>query len=284
MIASKRRELEFPIKAPAGRDHMGRAFTVVELLVVMALVAVLAVFVLPAIAGVQNKGGRLDCANNLRQIGMDSMIFAGENNGWLPVCTLGAQNAGGKTNYLGGPYYTQYLFTGPSVDSFVPTNAPSSAGTFQNEGYLYEAGLVGNGNIFYCPAEWGRADGANSYLPLLTSDLSGNVRSSYFYNPRMAHPTLQGGNNQRRYQTTSQLEPHRLFAVDSIIPNQGNGIEPGAGVNPASIEHARDHGWNVLFTDGSVQFARLTQADNYDYNLITQELIGGETGASWLQY
>lgn len=286
MNKPERRDLKFRVKAPEYWAPRREAFTFVELLVVIALLAVLAIFVFPAFAAVQNKGGRLDCANNLRQLGMDSMIFAGENNGWLPVCTLGAANdEGAESNYLGSTIYSEYLFYGAAgaANEFVPTNASSSLGTFQNEGYLYEDGLAGNGNIFYCPSQWGATGGANAYSPLLTANASGVVNSSYFYNPRMVAPTVQGSGNLRRYQTTSQLEPHRLFAVDSIAPKT-IGIEEGVGVNPASIEHARDHGWNVLFTDGSVQFSRLTLANNSEYNLITQDLSLSESGTSWVQY
>lgn len=260
-------------------ERQKRAFTFIELLVVIALLTVLAIFVFPALAAVQNKGGRVDCANNLRQIGVGSMIFAGENNGWLPVCTLGAFNGNGaKSNYLGGVHYSEYVFTGAAANTFIPTNASPSQATCQNEGFIYEDGLAGNGNIFYCPAEWSVQ--AIYFSPLLTADSNGQVLSSYFYNPRMMNPTIQEAGNLRRYQTTSQLEPHRLFAVDEIIPSNSG----GNGVNPALMQHARDHGWNVLFTDGSVQFARLTQADNYDYNIITQQLELSETAQSWLQY
>src|SRR5262249_10893676 len=136
----------------------------------------------------------------------------------------------------------------------------------------------GNGNIFFCPGAWGTPFGANTYSPLFTVDATGFVRSSYFYNPRMLNAASD--NNLRRYQTTSQLEPHRLFAIDSIYPSNFGGV----GVTPTFIQHARDHGWNVLFTDGSVQFSRLTAVNNFDYTLVTQQLQLGETHTSWLQY
>src|ERR1035437_1666109 len=41
-----------------------RAFTLTELVVVIGTIAVLAMVVLPALAGAANKGGRAQCANN----------------------------------------------------------------------------------------------------------------------------------------------------------------------------------------------------------------------------
>ncbi len=264
-----------------------RAFTITELLAVVAALALLAIIVLPAGANVQNKDGRADCANNLRQIGQDSMIYAGENNGLLPVCTFGAGNIYGvRSNNLTGIWYTWYVFNGNPY-SPVATNThvqPAEGIAFQNLGYLFQAGLAGNGGIFYCPAQWGTVYGANQYSPLLTTDGNGSVQSSYYYNPRLVNAAA--GNVLRRYQRTSQLEPHRLFAVDSILAGSGGGNpdSPGTGVNPLTVAHARDHGWNVLFTDGSVQFARLSQSNNAFYTLVTQNLVSSESEQSWLGY
>jgi type II secretory pathway pseudopilin PulG len=264
----------------AGRQLL-QGFTLTDLLVLVATLAVLAMVVMPALAGVQNKGGRLECANNLRQIGAESMIYASENNGWLPICNVGAGNDNGENpyvfNHLDGVHYSLYVVSGAFAYEPISTNLSPGLGIYQNAGYLYHAGLAGNGNIFYCPAQWGdSADGANVYTPLLTADGSGFVRSSYFYNPRLLNPAVN--DPIRRYQTTSQLEPHRLFAVDSFINLSGTGI------STASIQHARDHGWNVLLTDGSVQFSRLTQSNNSFYNLITQDLTSGENIQSSEEY
>jgi type II secretory pathway pseudopilin PulG len=261
-----------------------RAFTLTDLLVVIATLAVLAIVAFPALAGVQNKGGRLECANNLRQIGMESMVYAGENSGWLPICTLGAANQqGALRNHLGGVHYTQYVYEG-TANTKITTNEPPMQGEgYQNLGYLYQDGQAGNGNIFYCPATWGTAGGPNSYSPLLTTDSGGVVKSGYFFNPRMVN--ANAGNNLRRYQTTSQLEPHRLFALDAILANTGPLGNPGTGINPATIQHIRDRGWNVLFTDGSVQFSRITGGNNFWYNLIVNNLSGNiENTLSYQQY
>jgi type II secretory pathway pseudopilin PulG len=240
-------------------QNQSRAFTLTELLVVIGTIALLAMVVLPALAGVQNKGGRMQCANNLRQVGVATMIYAAEYKDMMPICTVGSFNAGGKFNYLGGMHYTRYVFDG-TANSLVPTNATPPSSYYQNLGYLFRAGLAGNGSIFYCPEQWGTPLGANAYSPLLTTDSSGTVRSSYAFNPRIIDPT--NGNNLRRYQKTSDLEPHKLFVVDYFA---------NASFPPPS--HFRERGWNVLFTDGSVQFSRNDQA----YNLIQTTPIDEST-------
>jgi prepilin-type N-terminal cleavage/methylation domain-containing protein len=234
-----------------------RAFTLTELLVVVAVIALLIATWLPALANVQHKGGRAQCANNLRQIGMATMIYANEYRGWLPICTIGGFNGGGKFNNLGGLHYTYFAFNGIlPAHTLVPTNATPSY--YQNLGYLYRNVLAGQGQILYCPGQWGTALGADDYTPLLTTDSSGYVRSSYAFNPRIVDPT--NGIVARRYQSTSDLEPHKLLAVDYF----GYGF---------AFAHFRERGWNVLFSDGSVQFSRNEQAYNSIQTFTDAEMI-----------
>ena len=66
---------------PAG--SAASAFTLVELLVVLAIVAILAGLLLPALTAAKTKSLRISCLNNLKQLALCSQMYATDNDGNL---------------------------------------------------------------------------------------------------------------------------------------------------------------------------------------------------------
>jgi len=61
-----------------------QAFTLIELLVVIAIIAILAAMLMPALARAKESGKAIACDNNLRQLGMATQLYVGDNNDTLP--------------------------------------------------------------------------------------------------------------------------------------------------------------------------------------------------------
>src|SRR5579863_9609657 len=77
------------------------AFTFAELLTILALLAVLAGLVLPAIARSQTQTSVTQCAANLEQVLLATQMYATDNNNKLPQITSGnwPWDLPGRTEY-----------------------------------------------------------------------------------------------------------------------------------------------------------------------------------------
>jgi prepilin-type processing-associated H-X9-DG protein len=61
----------------------------VELLVVIGIIALLIGVLLPVLGRAREQGRQTACLSNLRQLGMAFMMYANDNNGWLPGSARG---------------------------------------------------------------------------------------------------------------------------------------------------------------------------------------------------
>lgn len=80
------------------RSQARRAFTLVELLVVIGIIAVLVSILLPALNKARRAANTAACLSNLRQIGQAAVMYANESKGTLPAWGFNQNLPDGSNN------------------------------------------------------------------------------------------------------------------------------------------------------------------------------------------
>ncbi len=282
-----------------------QGFTLIELLVVIAVIAILAALLLPALSAAKRKAARTQCLSNLHQLYAACVMYSGDFNDWYPVWDdPDGTPLTHPINVLKGEHYTRYVF-GSNGDpgkqipqtymldgaggggSGFTTSSPGNSD--QNLGYLYAGSFIADGRALWCPA-YSSSTGTTNALSwqayanptFISTDGSGNVRSSYEFNPRMVNGSLTGtANYLRRYQKTSDPMARDVFMTDYQQNPSANG-DTTAGI-PFLAQywaHWPSKGVMACYTEGSAGYAYTPNA----FILATQNLISDETAKSAAQY
>jgi prepilin-type N-terminal cleavage/methylation domain-containing protein/prepilin-type processing-associated H-X9-DG protein len=144
-------------RAEFGRRASKAGFTLVELLVSVAIISILAGLLLPVLGTVRESARQIQCLNNLRQIGGAIDCYLGDHNSWIfPQYTPGGhtwyQSYPAPNGYFGRPPYLNLDYTKPYGGTIVdcPSNSPGYAGIDVDYGFNSYLNL----NLSWC--KWGK--------------------------------------------------------------------------------------------------------------------------------
>jgi prepilin-type processing-associated H-X9-DG protein/prepilin-type N-terminal cleavage/methylation domain-containing protein len=198
--------------------HRHHAFTLVELLVVIGIIALLISMLLPALNAAREQANAAKCLSNLRGIGQAMEQYASDNKGHVVPGSIqwtsnGMGGAGGRGDESWGTILVQwgYVKSASQIDFVGKGGTPPGEDAWASEGSAGET-------IFRCPTSINRG-GNTGYSP--TSKNDGNS-SMFWRRQSLLYYSPQG--------TPTAAQPNAAI-VDLFYA--GNFVQPSAALTPS---------------------------------------------------
>ena len=184
------------------RPTRRHAFTLVELLVVIGIIAVLISILLPTLGRARAAAGRTVCLTQIRELVTACQMYANDYKGYLPEYRGYNKSVALSTTYGQNDSQVMYYLTSKDVSADVPLESKNFGAEGSGLGRLFVRHYITNTKILRCPATPEEIK------------LNNTVRPAYFFNPHPAYTIEDNTKLTTRYKKLKQVAKDRCLVSD----------------------------------------------------------------------
>jgi prepilin-type N-terminal cleavage/methylation domain-containing protein len=205
------------------RLNRRRAFTLVELLIVIAIIGVLVGLLMPTLGKARESARRATCLSNLRQVHQSFLLFAEEYDGRVPIGYR-----------IGKKQFNSMIYS-------------STSKKFCLFGALYQTGKMKRPEVFFCPSNEDPQSNFNTdvnpWPPGTDGDPTKNAWAGYGGRPIDLKPGDTG--------IADEVWKTQPYLLPRLADFQSKAILADLVAVPARVDMRHRDGVNVLCGDGS---------------------------------
>lgn len=229
-------------------SHLGKRFTLIELMLVIGIISILVAMLMPALKGAKDMARQSVCLSNMKQIGQAVSMYCSDYDDFFPSYSYASR--------------TSFVF--PSVSNYTYTSLTANLSPLRYIAYsryitgptIFGAGLFGKSHVTTCPvylemvsrgnSQWAGSADAKAQVVFKHG---GTYAFNSHFDQTLSMVVSAGGTTLRRFSSVPRLSERAYFVEGESSEARAASTGPVAPTTNKPLWWGHANSGNFLFGD-----------------------------------